>query len=165
MRGLESLMLAALSVGGVAVWHGDKLVPQFSSSNRVPVIISASPVVYRQPVDNRIHRAAGRALRNTASDVNRQREHFGALEPASNDPTGSIVVDVPAPTPQCPPDVSLGVSRSALREKYGEPTFDVTARQQGQLVERYYYYAKDVGRLTVATLRDGRVVDTQAVAY
>jgi hypothetical protein len=61
-------------------------------------------------------------------------------------------------------NIKAGTTRTELRARYGNPTLDVTARRDGRLVERYYYLSEDQSQLTVATLQDGAVTQTETVS-
>jgi hypothetical protein len=160
MRGVETLLLAAL-VGllGLGLWQDQKWLPDFGLYARSAVVATSIPKATTEQKPKLSTRAAhGRS--RTAQD----RELILAMGEQDN-ASNSIVVEVPVPGTPNVGNLTVGTTRSALRKQYGEPMLDVTARREGRLVERYYYMAGDGGRLTVATLHDGKVVAIEALPY
>lgn len=160
MRGAESLVLAGLvALIGVGFWQGKNLWPTLESQARS--LVGARPIARVVPVKEA--KPDQKAIRRARSKAGK-----GANAPSTPDsvnPENLIVVDVPPPADPTPQSLTPGTTRSALQQQYGTPSLDVTARQGGQLVERYYYFSKNAGQVTVATLRDGKVVSAEAVPY
>jgi hypothetical protein len=77
---------------------------------------------------------------------------------ADRDDSTRLTASLPAPQ-----NLIVGTTRAALEQQYGKPTVDVVARHDGSLVERYFYVSRDHAHITVATLRDGKVVSAASV--
>ena len=69
-----------------------------------------------------------------------------------------LTASIPAPE-----KLIVGTTRAALERQYGKPTFDVVARRNGSLVERYFYVSRDQAHITVATLQDGRITSAASI--
>jgi hypothetical protein len=157
MRGLEGLLIAlVLGLLGIAVWQSQHWVPRWSAT--VPSTETAPESVAKvtKATTNSKPRTGrpDRFRRKTATST-----PFDALAEAN-----TTVVVVPLPSIPESSDLRVGITRTQIRDKYGEPSLNVSARQNGRLVERYYYLNGDQTRVTVATLQDGTLVSAQTVS-
>lgn len=158
MRGLEGLLLfALLGVIGIAVWQYRPWVPKWSAT--VPTSETAGESVKKatKAITDSKHRS-------------RKPERLGRKTAGASTPFDTLaeanttVVVVPLPSIPDSRDLRVGSTRTQIRDKYGEPSLNVAARQNGKLIERYYYLNGDQTRVTVATLQDGTLVSAQTVS-
>jgi hypothetical protein len=167
MRGIEALILAAL-VGLVAfgIWEGRGWVPSLAPHQTTATAIPPSKgnTLEEHPgsaTDKKSRAGSSKSGgRYSAKQVSSLDESSLASESESGKP---IVFVVPPPPVPSQGSFATGDSRSRLRDQYGEPSLNVVARQEGHLVERYYYGA-DQTHFVVVTLRDGSVVFAETIA-
>lgn len=158
MRGIESLMLAGL-VGllGVGVWQGrhwlPNLLPSATQSSVAPGIGS------KKESEGKL---AAKKLARTPAKSRKPAVTAAGMLPGVPSTTTTVVVPLPSiPTAG---SIKAGTSRTELRARYGDPSLDISARQNGRLVERFYYLSSDETQLTVATLQDGNVTSAETVS-
>jgi len=157
MRGLEGLLIAlVLGLLGVAVWQSQRWVPRWSATVPTSETANASVTKITKATTDSKSRIGKpeRLRRKTAAST-----PFETLAEAN-----TTVVVVPLPSIPDSRDLRVGITRTQIRDKYGEPSLNVSARQNGKLVERYYYLNGDQTRVTVAILQDGTLVSAQTVS-
>jgi hypothetical protein len=91
------------------------------------------------------------------------------------DPVDGGVTEVTVPLyeePRLPPvsfptagDLPAGMSRSSIKEKYGDPNFVTIQADGGVLLERYIYLNRDRNTTTLVVLENGRTVRAHSVPY
>jgi hypothetical protein len=167
MRGIEALILAAL-VGLVAfgIWEGRGWLPSLAThqttATAIPPFKANALEEHPSSATSKKSRAGSSKSgdRYSANQVGSLSESSLASESELGKP---IVFVVPPPPVPSQGSFATGASRSQLRDQYGEPSLNVVARQEGHLVERYYYGA-DQTHFVVVTLRDGSVVFAETIA-
>jgi len=110
-----------------------------------------------------------------AGQSSERRSAAGSGEPApSGSPAtgGSTVAGGAAqssapPTPSFPSasDISIGMGKSAVVARYGDPDMVTTAVDRGRLLETYVYLRRDPNTATVVMLRGSRVIGSQTTVY
>jgi hypothetical protein len=159
MRGIETLTLAALvGLVGIGIWQGHKWFPDLTLHKGTAAVSSSD----RKALEDLHSHSAAKTSRSGNHKAGDRRSLDAAGLPL--EPSNSIVVIVPSPTPPNQNSFPPGATRSQLREEYGEPALDVVARRDGRLIERYYYSA-DQTHFVVATLHDGSVVSSETVSH
>lgn len=158
MRGMETITLAALlGLVAIGVWQGTKRFPGlFPHAGPAPV--SAVDIKALE----QLH-AHSQALKGRPGNRRANERHFSNSVTELPGAIDSTVVVVPLPAPPNESNFRAGITRSQLREQFGDPALDVVARRDGRLIERFYYNA-DQGHFVVATLNDGRVVSAERIA-
>jgi hypothetical protein len=154
MRGIETITLAALvGLVAVGVWQGGKWFPALVSRPGTAPVSSLDRNVKKE--------LPGHPVSTTSQSGNPKTGDQGSLNTAgpTSEP-GTIVMFVPTSKFVPAGNLAPGVMRSQLREQYGEPALSVVSRQEGRLVEQYYYNA-DQTHFVIATLHDGTVVHTE----
>ena len=158
MRGVESLMLAGL-VGllGLGVWQGrhwlPNLLPTGTPSLSAPGVNAKAPAGVKSSTKIPAHLPRKLAKLDAAT-----------MDRLLAESSSTTTVVVPIPSLPGPASIKAGTTRTELRARYGDPTLDISARKNGQLVERFYYLSSDETQLTVATLLDGNVASIETVS-
>jgi hypothetical protein len=167
MRGIEALILAAL-VGLVAfgIWEGRGWLPSLATHQTAAAAI---PPFKANNLEDHVN---GGTSKKSRSGSSKSGDRYSAKQVGTSDEASlasqsesgkPIVFVVPPPPVPSQGSFAPGASRSQLRDQYGEPSLNVVARQEGHLVERYYYGA-DQTHFVVVTLRDGSVVFAETIA-
>ena len=158
MRGLESLMLAALvALLGLGIWQGRNWFPGLlHRTTAAPLSSTAKPA---QEVHPKVTVKKSRLVHGKSA-----KPEFAAIDRLIAEQNSSTVVVVPLPGMPKAGSIKAGTSRTELRARYGDPTLDVAARRDGRLIERFYYLSEDQSQLTVATLQDGAVTHAETVS-
>jgi hypothetical protein len=158
MRGLESLMLAALvALLGLGIWQGRNWLPGLLHHTTTAPLSSANkPAKELHP---KVTVKKGRFAHGKSA-----KPEFAAVDRLIAEQDSATVVVVPLPGMPKAGNIKAGTSRTELRARYGEPTLDVAARRDGRLVERFYYLSEDQSQVTVATLKDGAVTHAETVS-
>lgn len=147
MRILETLVLAApIGLIGVAVWKGNQW-PGHSASFPPAEAYTMAPSVAKK-TKKQATKPPSRIART--------------LTPAAAAPPLPVVRRV-APPMNIPDTASLtvGTTRSELRQRYGAPALAIESVNGGNLVERYYYVHPDRTNMVVTILQNGLVVSSQ----
>jgi hypothetical protein len=158
MRGMESLMLAALvALLGLGIWQGRNWLPQAIRQTISPPLSSAT-------LPSKDDHPKVTVKKSRLTHGKSAKPEFSTMERLISEQDSPTVVVVPLPAMPNANNIKAGTTRTELRARYGNPTLDVTARRDGRLVERYYYLSEDQSQLTVATLQDGAVTQTETVS-
>ncbi|HSU31078.1 MAG TPA: hypothetical protein VLJ11_07570 [Bryobacteraceae bacterium] len=158
MRGLESLMLAALvALLGLGIWQGRNWLPGILRHTiPAPLSSTAKPATELHP--------KVRVKKSRLSHGKSTKPEFAAVDRLLAEQNSSTVVVVPLPGMPKAGSIKAGTSRAELRARYGDPTLDVAARRDGRMIERFYYLSEDQSQITVATLQDGAVTHAETVS-
>lgn len=153
MRGIETFtLIGVVGLLGLAIWQGSKWLPGNPLVHPGLASVATPPLGKATTVSPKDGKKVSLKRGGRASSLSARAG--GSVAENSTEP---ITVLVPIPAAPAIGNFSIGVTRAQVREQYGEPSLNVVSREDGQLVERYYYQT-DPAHFIVATLRDGRVV-------
>jgi hypothetical protein len=158
MRGSEAMLLAVvLGVGGLIMWQAPHWMPTVKSAalsfNLIGKTEPQRPLYSKDPKDLA-------AATKKASGV-RKRASEGTFS-VSATTTPIIPFDVGDLSPH-PSDIPVGTSRAQLSSQFGVPALETATMREGKLFERFYYFSgTNRDKLTVATLYDGAVINTES---
>jgi len=155
MRAVEALMIAGL-IGLVALAYIER--SSWLPGHSAAAATSAAAAVHLQ--------AAEPGKRKPAPGTQKKHPSLNTSVPQMIPEATIVAIPDDTVAPPAIPDKELttGTSRTELRQRYGLPTLGLTATREGSLVERYYYVDPSKGNMSVATLRNGKVVSTATVA-
>lgn len=159
MRGSEAMLLAVvLGVSGLIVWQAPHWMPTVKSAG-LPFNLLGKSEPQKQPLLWKDPRDLAAATKKTSSIRKRTSEGTFSVSATT---TPIIPFDLGDDSPH-PADIPVGTSRAQLNTQFGIPALETATMREGKLFERFYYFSGiNRDRLTVATLYDGAVINTES---
>ncbi len=105
--------------------------------------------------------------RSAAGNAQSAGAGAGALATGGSTAASSAAPTAQPPTPNFPSaaDISIGMEKSTVVGRYGDPDMVTTAVDRGRLIETYVYLRRDPNTATVVMLRGNRVIGSQTTVY
>jgi hypothetical protein len=158
--------LSVLIVGGVGIWLATGGALPFSSYQPATL----QPAGDAQPDDAKAEAAkqaeAAKPVKKTVGKAEKAKPAAQVVEalpePVIAAPVAVIAPPVPAPAPKQFPlanDISIGIERDNIAERFGEPSLATTTTSGDGRVMETLVYARRSGRdVTVIRVEDGKVL-------
>jgi hypothetical protein len=158
--------LSVLIVGGVGIWLATGGALPFSSYQPATL----QPAGDAQPDDAKAEAAkqaeAAKPVKKTVGKAEKAKPAAPVVEalpePVIAAPVAVIAPPVPAPAPKQFPlanDISIGIERDNIAERFGEPSLATTTTSGDGRVMETLVYARRSGRdVTVIRVEDGKVL-------